>query len=104
MKKGKIMGFYRVLLADDEEEIREGILRRVDWNTLGFEVVALAENGMEALEMLEKETPDVIMTDIRMPFLDGLELIEKVMEICPTIKIILFLASMNLNMRKRQFV
>lgn len=90
VKKGEFMAFYRVLLADDEEEIREGILCRVDWNALGFEVVALAENGMDALEMLEKETPDVIMTDIRMPFLDGLELIEKVMEICPTIKIILF--------------
>jgi two-component system response regulator YesN len=81
---------YRVLLADDEEEIRESMAYRVDWSSLGFEIVAYAENGMEALEQLEKEMPDVIMTDIRMPFLSGLEFVEKAVEIRPTVKIIIF--------------
>lgn len=81
---------YRVLLADDEAEIRESMVYRVDWRALGFEIVAFAENGMEALEQLEKENPDVIMTDIQMPFLSGLEFVEKAVEICPSVKIIIF--------------
>lgn len=84
------MGYYRILLADDEAEIRNGILRKLNWNALGFEIVAAAENGMEALEMLEQTIPDVIMTDIKMPFMDGLEFIEKAVEILPAVKIIVF--------------
>ena len=68
------MEFYRVLLADDEEEIREGIRRKIDWGKLGFTLVGSAENGMEALELAEQLHPDVVLTDIKMPYMDGLEL------------------------------
>lgn len=84
------MGFYKALIVDDEVEIRDGMIRKLDWNSLGFEVAASAENGLEALELVEQVKPDVIMTDIKMPFMDGLEFIEKAVEILPTVKIIVF--------------
>ncbi len=56
---------YRVLLADDEEEIRAGISRKIDWSSLGFALVGEAENGQEALELAEQLRPDVVLTDIK---------------------------------------
>ena len=68
------MGLYTVLLVDDEPEIREGIIRKIDWNSYGFEIIGSAENGQDALELAEQRQPDVVMTDVMMPFMDGLEL------------------------------
>ena len=68
------MELYRVMLVDDEEEVIQAIIRRVNWEELGFQVVGYAKNGQDALELLEVISPDVIMTDIKMPFMDGLEL------------------------------
>ena len=65
---------YRVLLADDEAEIRQGISRKIDWAAQGFVLAGEAENGAEALELAEQIRPDVVLTDIKMPFMDGLEL------------------------------
>ena len=80
---------YRVLLADDEEEIRVGISRKIDWAGLGFQLVGEAENGQEALELAEQLRPDVVLTDIKMPFMDGLALSRIVREELPGIKIII---------------
>ena len=52
---------YRVLLADDEEEIRAGISRKIDWASLGFELVGEAENGEVALELAEQLHPDCLL-------------------------------------------
>ena len=71
---GMFVSLYRIILVDDEEEIREGIKQKMDWKGNGFELVGAAENGREALEMAEAVHPDVVMTDIKMPFMDGLEL------------------------------
>ena len=84
------MSLYRVLIVDDEEEIRAGMVRKMDWTALGFEIVGEAENGADALEVAESTQPDVIMTDIRMPFMDGLEFLEKVTQFLPTVKVIVF--------------
>ncbi|WP_195985941.1 response regulator [Clostridium sp. D33t1_170424_F3] len=84
------MGLYRVIVVDDEEEIREGIIRKIDWETLGFEVAGSAENGLDALEMAEHLHPDVVMTDIKMPFMDGLGLCKKISEQMPSVKLIIF--------------
>lgn len=81
---------YTVLLADDEEEIRDGMANRLPWEALGFQIIGTAENGVEALEILEKEMPDVVITDIQMPFMDGLEFIEKAMELVPYSKFVVF--------------
>ena len=84
------MPVYRVMLVDDEEEIREGIIRKIDWENIGYTVVGDAENGVDALEKAEHLHPDVVMTDIKMPFMDGLELGEKLREIMPFTKLIIF--------------
>lgn len=78
---------YTVIVADDEEEIRRGIVRKVKWNEIGFQVVGEAENGIEALELVEKLEPDLLLTDIRMPFLSGIELARQVREVRPTVQI-----------------
>lgn len=87
------MKLYKLMIVDDEEEIRLGVIRKINWENYGFIVVGDAENGKEALEMAEKLHPDVIMTDIKMPFMDGLELGKKVMDIMPSTKIIIFSGS-----------
>lgn len=81
---------YKIMIVDDEEEVRLGIIKKMDWKSFDFVVVGDAENGQEALEKAEKLEPDVIMTDIRMPFMDGLELGNKLVEILPSTKIIVF--------------
>lgn len=81
---------YTVLLVDDEAEIREGIIRKIDWAGYGFEIIGSAENGRDALEIAEAKQPDVVMTDVMMPFMDGLELGEKLIEIMPSVKLIIF--------------
>ena len=59
---------YTIVVADDEEELRRAIIRKIDWESIGFRVVGEAENGIEALELVEREEPDLLLTDIRMPF------------------------------------
>ena len=78
---------YTVVVADDEEEIRRSLVRRVKWEEIGFEVVGEAENGADALELVEKLEPDLLLTDIKMPFLSGIELARAVREVCPMVQI-----------------
>lgn len=84
------MSLYRIMLVDDEEEVRKAMIRQMDWERLGFTVVGDAENGQEALEKLEQLEPEVIMTDIRMPYMDGLTLTARIREKYPSIKILIF--------------
>lgn len=93
---------YKIMLVDDEAEVRESILLQIPWEELGFGVVADAENGEDALEKMAIQEPDVIITDIQMPFMTGLEFIEKVREEYPGKEIVIFPDSANLNMRDRQ--
>lgn len=79
---------YKLLIVDDEIEVRKGIINKVDWDKLGFEIVAEGENGKEALELFEKTLPDVLLTDIKMPFMDGLQLTQAIKEKYPTTKVI----------------
>ena len=64
---------YTMILADDEEEVRNRIASKIPLDS-GFEIIGLASNGYDALELVEKLSPDVVLTDIRMPFIDGMEL------------------------------
>ncbi|MCR5002425.1 MAG: response regulator [Lachnospiraceae bacterium] len=84
------MDLYKVILVDDEEEVREAIRKRIDWEEIGFTVAGTAENGEEALELAESCEPDVIMTDIQMPFMDGLTLIRKIKEKIPDLRSVIF--------------
>lgn len=78
---------YTIVVADDEAELRQAIIRRVNWEEIGFTVVAEAENGAEALEFVEQLEPDLLLTDIRMPFVSGIELARQVRDIRPTTQI-----------------
>ena len=78
---------YTVIVADDEEEIRSALVKKIDWNSLGFELVAEASNGAEALELTEKLGPDLLLTDIMMPFIGGIELARQVREVRPATQI-----------------
>ena len=84
------MSLYRIMLVDDEEEVRKAMIRKMDWEQLGFTVAGDAENGEDALEKLEQLEPDVVMTDIRMPYMDGLTLVARIREQYPSIKILIF--------------
>lgn len=81
---------YTVLLVDDEEEVIQVIMKKIDWEGLGFSVIGYANNGVKALEMLEEFQPDVVMTDIRMPYMDGMELAKHIKAEFPTTKILIF--------------
>ncbi len=84
------MNLYRVMLVDDEEAVRQAIARKLNWEEIGFQMIATAENGQEALELAEKLRPDVVMTDINMPFMDGLSLCHKLKETQRNTKIVIF--------------
>ncbi|OXS54486.1 hypothetical protein B1A99_26415 [Cohnella sp. CIP 111063] len=72
----------KVLLVDDDVYIRQGMRNLIDWRALGFEIGGEAGNGMEALAWMQAHRPDVVITDIRMPVLDGLELVAKAAKEC----------------------
>ncbi len=84
------MNLYRILLVDDEEEVRKAIIRNIEWEKLGFQMAQDAENGEDALEKIEQLKPDVIMTDIRMPYMDGLTLTKRIRQKYPSMKILIF--------------
>ncbi|UJF32488.1 response regulator transcription factor [Paenibacillus hexagrammi] len=66
---------YSVLLVDDEPRAIEGLELLIDWESLGFRICGTCSDGLEALELAKELGPDLIITDIRMPVMDGLELI-----------------------------
>lgn len=78
---------YTIVIADDEAELRQALIRKIDWESVGFRVVGEAENGIEALELVEKLEPDLLLSDVRMPFKSGIELAREVREIRPTMQI-----------------
>lgn len=78
---------YTVIFADDEEDLRKAIIQKIDWNAVGFEIIGEAENGAEALELVEKLGPDLLLTDIKMPFISGIELARQAREIRPSMQI-----------------
>lgn len=80
---------YKLILAEDEEDVREGIIAQIDWAEYGFEVVDSAENGREATEAIDRLLPDVVVTDIQMPFMNGLQLAEWIRSRHPNTKIII---------------
>lgn len=79
----------KVLIADDEEKICQLIQKLIDWESLEMEVIGIARNGIEALEKIELLFPDVVITDIRMPGYDGLELVRRSHERNRTIEFII---------------
>ena len=78
---------YTVVVADDEDELREAVCMMTPWQDFGFCLVGSASNGLDALQLVEKLEPDLLLTDIRMPFISGIELARQVREIRPATNI-----------------
>jgi len=72
------MQMKNVLIVDDEFLVRLGLKTLIDWEAYGFKIVGEAANGKEALEVIERTNPDILLTDIKMPVMDGLTFIEEV--------------------------
>lgn len=71
---------YKVVVIDDENVVRNGIVLETDWAALGCMVVGEAADGVEGLEQIEKFKPDIVICDIRMPKMDGIEMLKKLRE------------------------
>ena len=69
--------YIRVLLADDEATIRNGLQNAIPWEQYHAKVVAVASNGQEALDLIRSYLPDLVIIDIKMPQIDGLEVIRQ---------------------------
>jgi two-component system response regulator YesN len=80
---------YSFVLVDDEPEIRDGIRDTIAWEEHGFRFAGAYANGSEALEAAERNPPDVLMTDINMPFMNGLALSERLASVAPATKVII---------------
>ncbi len=78
-----------MLIVDDEYYIREGIKNGINWDDYGINICGVAGSGFEALDMLEEYAPSIVVTDIRMPDMDGLELLDVINEKYSNIKVIL---------------
>lgn len=80
---------YKLILVDDEADIRQGLKEVIPFETLGFQVVGEAANGLDALALCEKESPDLMITDIRMPLMDGLTLCHQAREMLPALHFVI---------------
>ncbi len=79
----------KVVLIDDEETIIEGLKVLIDWNSIGLEIAGEAYDGEEGIELVKNVLPDIIITDIRMPILSGLDMIGLVKDFLPYTKIMI---------------
>jgi two-component system chemotaxis response regulator CheY len=96
LKKNKVA--HRVLISDDAMFIRRSISKIL--TSVGYEVVAEAENGQEAVDKYFESTPSVVTMDITMPIMEGIEAVEKIMERDNTAKIVMVSAMGYQNMVK----
>ncbi len=79
---------YKLLIVDDEYQIRNGLATYFPWNEIGFEVVGQVENGIKALEFIAATPVDIILADIVMPMMNGIELAEKLNQSDSQVKLI----------------
>lgn len=79
--------YFTVIVADDEPELRESVCQMIQWEEIGFRLVGSAGNGLDALQLVEQMQPDLLLSDIRMPFISGVELARQVRELRPMTQI-----------------
>ncbi|MCX7027027.1 MAG: response regulator [Spirochaetes bacterium] len=79
----------KILVVDDEKMIREGIVMTMPWNEMGMEVIGSAGDGLKALEMIREFKPHIVLTDIRMPKMDGIELLRAGKALIPSTRFVI---------------
>lgn len=83
---------FKVMVVDDEEMARKMIMESISWSSLDMEIMADTGSALEALALMEDQTPDILFTDIKMPYMDGLEFSRIVKSKYPHIKIVILTA------------
>ncbi|WP_019913727.1 response regulator transcription factor [Paenibacillus sp. HW567] len=91
----------RVLIADDEYYFRQLLIHLIDWDAAGFEVAAEAENGSEALKIMKEQPIDLMITDIEMPHMSGLDFVKEVRALNSSAKLIFITSYDNFNYAQR---
>jgi two-component system, response regulator YesN len=91
----------KLLIADDDEQIRSGIEQGIDWSALDIKQVITASNGLEALQLFTEFLPEIVITDVRMPGMDGLELLRKIKEKKPQTRVIILSGYNDFNYLKK---
>ena len=91
---------YRIIVVDDEPIILSGIRHLIDWEKEDAEIIGVARNGAEAFSLIESEHPDIVITDIRMPVMDGLALVEKCTAVYPDIVFIILTSLAEFSLAK----
>lgn len=92
---------YTVALVDDERLILEGLSRVVKWQELGCEVIGFASDGKEGLDLIRREKPDIVLTDIRMPNMDGLTMLAALRSEFPRIQVTVLTAYRDFDYAQR---
>ena len=82
-------GYCKVVIIDDEYIMRQGMKHMLDWEKEGFQIVGEASNGQEGLEVIEKTLPNIVLADIVMPVLDGIEFSEILQKKFPEMQLII---------------
>ena len=85
----------KILIADDEILVRNGLKSSINWERLGITTVLLAEDGVQALRIAQQERPDIVLTDVRMHRMDGIELATKLRKVLPNAHIIFMSGYLN---------
>ena len=78
----------KIMIVDDEKLLRNGFKNMTDWSAKGINIIGEALNGEDALEKLKTRSPDIVITDIKMPIMDGVTLTKKIKELYPHILIL----------------
>lgn len=79
----------KIMIVEDDYVVRQGIIYSLDWEKYGLSICGEADNGEEGLEIAERSSPDIIITDIRMPIMDGIQFSKRIREKYPETKIII---------------
>lgn len=91
----------KIIIADDEKYVRNVLVKSINWKSLGISGIMQANDGNEALEIAAWFRPDIVLTDVKMPKLDGIKLAEKLIEIQPDIKIIFISSYLEIPLLKK---
>lgn len=95
--------YLKILVVDDEFIMRQGIAHMIDWEQEGFQIIGQASNGQEALEMIKETVPDIIISDVVMPQINGIELAKIIQTNYPQIKIIILSSYSDFEYVKSSF-